>query len=215
MPKVTSIPNPEFGSYTYLVSDLISGESVIIDPGDADLTLLCAAINNARVQRVRYVLLTHEHFDHIAGADQVRAEYAAKVVCSAPCAKALANPKINMSFYHGKPVRLGPPDWVCEEHGWTVPWNGSSIWLVPTPGHSPGGLCAAIGGALFTGDTLLGNLKTPAHLPGGDRGLLKDSIARLVRDFAPETAVYPGHGSSFSLSEIDPQIVLGACDAAG
>ena len=132
------------------------------------------------------------------------------LVCSQRCAEAIGDPKSNMSFYKdGKGMVCGPADWICERDGWELPWSADAVRLMPTPGHSPGGLCAAIGGHLFTGDTLLGNRRTPTHLPGGNAAALEQSIKLLLNEFDSKTLVYPGHGSCFVLGEADLRKVLG------
>ena len=186
-----------------------TAEAVVIDPGNPILDPVLTRLANQKVDKVPYVILTHEHFDHIAGTEQLRKRFGSKLVCSQACATAIRNPKGNMSFYHdGQGMACGPADWICERHGLELQWAAGLIRLVPTPGHSPGGICVAIGDYLFTGDTLLGNQRTPTHLPGGDKCALKESLAQLFREFAPETVVYPGHGAPFRLGDIEFQKVV-------
>ena len=210
MIEIESLPNPLFGSCAYVVVAPKIGEAVVIDPGNPEADEVMQVLESVQVRRVPYIILTHEHFDHIAGAESLRQRFGSRLVCSQPCAEAIGNPKSNMSFYQdGKGMACGPADWICERDGWELRWSAGPIRLMPTPGHSPGGLCAAIGGHLFTGDTLMGNRRTPTHLPGGDAAALRQSLSLLLTQFDSKTMVYPGHGTHFVLGEVDLRKILG------
>jgi len=201
---------PVLSSCAYAVLASEMGEALIIDPGNPVVDGVTKLLDKIQVQRVPYIILTHEHFDHIAGAESLRKEFGSRLVCSQSCAEAIGDPKSNMSFYRdGKGMACGPADWICERDGWELPWPFGAIRLIPTPGHSPGGLCVTIDGHLFTGDTLMGNRRTPTHLPGGNKTALRQSLSLLLSQFDPKTLVYPGHGTSFSLGEVDLRKVLG------
>ncbi len=208
MTEVICLTNPPYGSCTYVVLAKEEKQALIVDPGSRDLRGLEACLRQHAIQNIGFVVLTHEHFDHIAGVDLIRKQYKTKLLCTAACAQRVADPRLNLSQYQGSPLEIRQVEWICEEKGWIVPWGRCTLTLIPTPGHSPGGLCAAIGGVLFTGDTLLGNSRTPTHLPGGDVAMLKTSLKVLFGRFAAETVVYPGHGESFVLGAVDPQSVL-------
>jgi hydroxyacylglutathione hydrolase len=207
--EVCRVANPEFGSWAYLVIGLGMREAMIIDPGSADTAALFQCVASKGIARVPFLIVTHEHFDHVAGLQGTRDRYQSVVVCSSACAARMADPKLNMSHYKGQPTSVGPADWVCEDRGWEVPWSAGPVRLFSSPGHSPGGVCVAVGDLLFSGDTLLGNQRTPTHLPGGDKSALRRSIGRIFSEFGPETTVYPGHGDSFALGQVDPRVVLG------
>lgn len=76
-------------------------------------------------------------------------------------------------------------------------WNGAEFRFIPTPGHSPGSICIAVENLLFTGDSLLPNVKRVTNLPGGDRKAWERSLELLRKTFSPETLVYPAMGSIF------------------
>ncbi|MGA2541407.1 MAG: MBL fold metallo-hydrolase [Verrucomicrobiota bacterium] len=206
---------PAFTSCAYVVLASGTDEALVIDPGNPVADGMMKLLERLQVRRVTYVVLTHEHFDHILGAEPLRERLGSRLVCSQRCAEAIGDPKSNMSFYKdGKGMVCGPADWICERDGWELPWSADAVRLMPTPGHSPGGLCAAIGGHLFTGDTLLGNRRTPTHLPGGDAAALEQSIKLLLNEFDSKTLVYPGHGSCFALGEVELGKVVGPCHPA-
>ena len=210
MLHVHKLLSPLFGACTYAIACEQLKEAVVIDPGNPVVDGVVELLEGIQLRKVPRIILTHEHFDHIAGTEPLRARFGSKLVCSQACAAAIQDSKANMSFYKdGKGMACGPADWICERDGWEWQWAGGTIRVVATPGHSPGGMCVAIGKYLFTGDTLLGNQRTPTHFPGGDKGQLKESIARLYREFAAETEVYPGHGSPFRLGDIAARKAVG------
>lgn len=201
---------PAFSSCAYVLLATGTDQALIIDPGNPDEAPVMELLKNLQVRQVPFLVITHEHFDHIAGVESLRSRFRSRLVCSQPCAEAIRDPKSNMSFYKdGKGMVCGPADWICERDGWDLPWSPCAIRLIPTPGHSPGGICAAVGGHLFTGDTLLGNRRTPTHLPGGNSLALRQSINLLIDLFGPDTLVHPGHGCSFPLAGVEVRTVLG------
>jgi hydroxyacylglutathione hydrolase len=209
MLTVHCLPTPEYSSCAYLVAHDECREAIIIDPGHCDISPLIDAADNLQVS-VPFIILTHEHFDHTAGVNAVKQYFGSRLVCSRACAKAILDPKQNLSRYLiQRDVVVGPADILCEDLSGKLDWFGMFLRFIHTPGHSPGSICIGLNNCLFSGDTLLGNKKTPTNLPGGYKIALQQSITRILNEFAPQTTVYPGHGSSFLLREIDPIYVVG------
>jgi glyoxylase-like metal-dependent hydrolase (beta-lactamase superfamily II) len=210
MIAVHRIPVPGTLSNTYIVVwQNTTSDAMVIDPGHEDVAPVIEFLT-AKALRLSHVVLTHEHFDHIAGANPLRQRYASHLVCSRACAQAIGNPKLNMSRYLGRcEITAGPADLVCEDMDWGFAWGVSRIRMLSTPGHTPGSICVAIGDCLFTGDTLLENERTRTNLPGGDAEALRRSVTLLLSQFSPSTIVYPGHGDPFVLSQVDPNRIVG------
>jgi len=103
----------------------------------------------------------------------------------------------------------GPPDTTCEQQGWRFDWFGTTVAMLSTPGHTPGSVCVVIENCLFSGDTLLDNIRTPTNLPEGNAQLLKQSVSDLIERFPPDVRVYPGHGDSFPIGSVNLQAILG------
>jgi hydroxyacylglutathione hydrolase len=153
-------------NYAWLLRDTASGAVGIVDPADA--AAICIAVDAAG-GRLDTIFLTHHHDDHVAGTDEVRARYGAKVVGAA--ADAYRLPKLDVA--------------VCE--GDTVTFGATSAQVFETPGHTHGHIAFFFpeGDLLFCGDTLFslgcgrlleGNaaemfasLKKLAALPGDTR----------------------------------------------
>ena len=82
-------------------------------------------------------------------------------------------------------------------------WNDHLLEFINTPGHTEGSICVFTENILFTGDTLIKNKATVTKLPGGSKEKLSFSINMLITRFAEtKPLVFPGHGNSFSFTEI-------------
>jgi hydroxyacylglutathione hydrolase len=178
--------------------------AVIVDPGEEPERLLEAA--QALGVRIDAILLTHCHFDHIGAVAPVARATNAPVYCPEIERPVLADV---MSWV---PPGFGPFESYEAEHtvagGEHLALAGLEIDVVFTPGHSPGHVTYAIAPAsaaaaasaapaksvsLLSGDVLFQGSVGRVDLPGGDWPTLERSIGGLMRSYAPETVVYPGH----------------------
>jgi glyoxylase-like metal-dependent hydrolase (beta-lactamase superfamily II) len=166
-----------------------SSRAVIVDPGDEPERLLEAA--QALGVEIEAILLTHCHFDHVGAVAPVARATGAPVYC----------PKIELPLLSDVmrwvPPGFGPFESYEADHelsgGERLNLAGMDIEVLFTPGHSPGHLTYATGGALLSGDVLFQGSVGRVDLPGGDWATLEASIEQLVRRFPGETIVYPGH----------------------
>ena len=209
MSLVHRIPVPGCLSNSYVIVCEQSLQAIIIDPGHEDIKPIEAVLSSHKMQ-APYIFLTHEHFDHIAGANSLRKRFGSKIVCSEDCAISIGDPRRNMSRYcYNSDIFAGPADLICETIGWVLDWLGTKIRFIKTPGHSPGSICIEYEGILFTGDTILKNVPTRCNLPGGDRVALAQTIASIEKEYNNSYKIFPGHGPTFSFSEIMIDAILG------
>lgn len=208
-PGVLVFARPEVESKAYLVFSHYSG--IAIDPGFLPVDDILAAMKMRRI-RLEWIILTHEHFDHCEGADALRTETGAKLVCSLKCNEAIVDPRKNLSaYYHqGNPFALEPADVILDDDNSLIDWSGGKISVLATPGHSPGSVVIKIAHMIFTGDTLLTQSRVPTHLPGGDKLQLARSHALLSSIITPDDILYPGHGIPQQLINISNQTSLKA-----
>ena len=172
-------------------------EGVVIDPGD-DVELLLEAVKEHGLS-IKYILLTHAHMDHITGVDR------AKRVLGAPVGlhrddnflyQAVVQQGIAFGFH------VDPQPAVDFFYDGSGPWRFGAYgaWVSHTPGHSPGGVCLAVGRegtperTLFVGDTLFAGSIGRTDLPGGSLETLLGSIHGVLLRFPDETVVLSGHG---------------------
>ena len=156
----------------YIVYDEATREAAVIDPGDNAKSIL-HAVNEEKLN-VKYVLLTHAHFDHILAAHEVLEATGAQYVQDTP--DILAN------------------------EGTEVTFGGMTAIYMATPGHTPGSSVIRIGDCLFTGDTLFRHECGRCDLEGGDFSAMLRSLKRL-HDLDGDYKVFPGHEGISTLNE--------------
>jgi glyoxylase-like metal-dependent hydrolase (beta-lactamase superfamily II) len=153
---------------------------LVIDPG-GDVYRIVGEVNRNEL-KVRYILITHGHIDHIGGAEELRRITKAPVFIHPLDAPGL-NFKPDANLYDGQKIELGT----------------YRISVLHTPGHSPGGVCFYAPGAVFTGDTLFAGSVGRTDFPGGDHHRLIEGVVKKVFPLGDELRVYPGHGPASTI----------------
>jgi glyoxylase-like metal-dependent hydrolase (beta-lactamase superfamily II) len=188
---------PPFNKNGFVVGCPDTGESIIIDPGDEVEDLL--QVVRQRNLTVKYLLLTHAHIDHITGVNRVKAALDVPIVLHRED-EFLYKAIVQQGMAFGFPAKPQPPlDCYFDDAG---PWRFGkyAAWVSHTPGHSPGGVCLAVGTdshaarTLFVGDTLFAGGIGRTDLPGGDMATLLESIRNVLFSFPDDSVVWPGHG---------------------
>ncbi len=191
-------PAGAFGANSYVYTDEASGQAFAVDCG-AYLPRHAAALRGAGIPSLTYILLTHGHFDHIAGAARLREACGGKLCIHAEDAACLSDPLKSLDAFMGDGTQIPCRADVLLRDGARLPFANGEIAVLHTPGHTPGSVCFAYNGMLFTGDTLFRMGAGRADLPGGDAETLLASLAAL-RALESDYAVYPGHGGETRLS---------------
>jgi glyoxylase-like metal-dependent hydrolase (beta-lactamase superfamily II) len=188
---------PPFFKNAFLIACEATREGILIDPGDEVEDLIRAAADERLT--VRRILLTHAHLDHITGVRRAKEAFAAPVYlheADVPLYEAV----VQQGLMFGLRVEAQPAVDRFYAPGEVIPFGEYEVRVHHTPGHSPGGVCLAVGerGApgldLFVGDTLFAGSIGRVDLPGGDHATLLRSIGEVLLAFADEARVYPGHG---------------------
>jgi len=181
-------------SNCYIIGD--SGEGVIIDPG-ADSSEILKAVEEMGL-KIKYIILTHAHLDHICSMDEVREKTGAKVMVHRDDAEALTNSKFNGSMLFGLNKTFKPADILLND-GDIVNIGQLKLEIIHTPGHTPGGICIKTENYVFTGDTLFRMSVGRTDLGNGDYDDLMNSLNQKLMKLDGETVVYPGHGTSSTI----------------
>lgn len=181
-------------SNSYII--ICDGQAALIDAG-VSATAVFYALRKENAE-LKYILLTHGHFDHTTSADLLREATGAQLLIHAEDAEMLTDAeKSALALFFGKYDTLSPCDRELNE-GDVIRLGSEEINVIHTPGHSKGSVCYLVGNALFTGDTLFDGNYGRFDLYGGDRDALYRSLKRLS-SLDGRLEIFPGHNRSNTL----------------
>ena len=171
MVKIVQIPVGQMANFTYILADENSRESAVIDPS-WDLEKIFAILNK-NGWKVKYIINTHTHFDHILGNEQVAAVTGAKIIQHKESTE-----KYDIAVEGGQIIEVGK----------------IVIRIVHTPGHSKDSVSLVVDNELvLTGDTLFVGNCGRVDLPGSDASEMYHSLFEKIATLQESLTVYPGH----------------------
>jgi len=179
-----------FASNCYIVGSESGKEGMIIDPG-ADAEKILASVKDLGLD-IKTILITHGHIDHVSALKEVKEATGAETAIHADDAQSLRDGRPAIAMF-GVVYPVSPPDRLLED-GDSVDVGELHFTVLHTPGHSPGGICLAGEGVVFSGDTLFNYGIGRYDFPGSSGTQLMDSIRTKLMTLPDDTAVYPGHG---------------------
>jgi hydroxyacylglutathione hydrolase len=183
-------PLGPFQANAYLLVGPSGRRAALIDPGLEIDTVL--EVLRARGLGVEWILNTHGHLDHTPGNAAAKRATGAPLAIHAEDVVWLERLQAQ-GFAFGIQVEDSPAPDVVLADGQQLPFDGSTIEVLHTPGHSPGSVCFRVGDLLLVGDTLFQGSVGRTDLPGGDHATLLRSIAGLLAALPDDTRVHPGH----------------------
>jgi len=168
-----------FGTNAYIVVCQKTRDSVVIDtPAEASTIM-----DRLQGTRPRYILLTHNHMDHLGAFAEVRSKLKVPVGAHALDASGFS-PAPEMLLHDGDVISAG----------------NLRVEVLHTPGHTPGSLCFKVGRYLISGDTIFPAGPGATASPAAFQQIVK-SITEKIFVLPDDTPVYPGHGDATVLKK--------------
>jgi hydroxyacylglutathione hydrolase len=186
--EIITLISDDFEENTYILE--YRGNAVVIDPG-ADANILKSKIQDLKLN-LKYILLTHGHYDHILAAQALNAP----IYAHENEKNMLEDPSVNLSARVIKP----PLSFKNVNYYKNNPYKLDTFEIFHTPGHTAGSVVIKEGNDLFTGDTLFIDTVGRTDMPTGDSKKLKESL-KIFNSFDKNTMCYPGHGEPFILKD--------------
>lgn len=176
--------------FTYLVACPESGEALLIDPGGPAPTL--AKRLQQKGWRLRWIVNTHGHADHIAGNDLWAEATGAAIVIHQLDWEFFRRPEMQAEARAEGFRPLSRVDLLVRD-GHRLPLGTQQATVIHTPGHTPGAICLYFPGHLFTGDTLFVGAAGRIDLTGGSLPQLLASLEEKLLPLPDDTRIWPGH----------------------
>lgn len=205
--KIYTIVEAEMESNCYII---VSGQkAILIDPNDAKKADDLIQKNGWRPE---YIFLTHEHFDHILGLEELRGKYQIPVWASAAASEGIQSYRANMSNVHdiflyykkGAFPKERHQKFECRpaEHTFSsemeLLWEGHRFFFRLLPGHSAGSTLIFMDeDRLFSGDYFLSDETPVAKHSGGSKTTLQEEALPYLDTLPSGIHIYPGHGKDF------------------
>lgn len=193
MVNIVRVQNEPINSCCYIVYSIFYTKCIIIDPGSESNEKLYEQLDNLKLEP-KYIILTHEHFDHCWGVNGIREKYPnVKLICSIESNRAIQSSKGNCSvFYDNKRAfEIKPADVIINEKEHVLAYNGFHLKLIRTPGHTEGSISIIVNDNIFTGDALIPGYKTITKLPNAsvEKQIKTELFFKMLEGYT----IYPGH----------------------
>ena len=181
----------------YFVSDDTENEWVLIDAPYPDDKLIAYATELG--DKLKYIILTHCHYDHIAAAQRIKAVTGAKIVIHTDDEKGLLDSSISLSRYlSGEDLSFEPDETLTDKQ--QIQCGELTFTVMHTPGHTSGSCCFICDAVIFSGDTLFAGSMGRIDFPTGDARQMRASL-KALSDLDGDYTVYPGHYEKTTLAD--------------
>lgn len=176
----------------------------MVDPGDTEVVFEWMKAHSKTT--ILGILLTHAHFDHIYGMNDIVSRFSqcAVYVANEYGKELLKDPKKNGSKYTEEgPTVINDSSRVVFYSENMELWDDTAIKIIFTPGHSDDSVCFIVDNMLFSGDTLIKDVRTVTKLKTGSKEKLSETLRLLEGCKGSGLIVHPGHEELFALDNYD------------
>lgn len=170
--KIKCLKVGELATNCYLLFS--EKETAVIDPGGNAADIL----QEIKGSKVKYIILTHHHFDHVLAAEEIKERTKAKILIHRTGENLL---DFKADEFLGEEVKIG----------------NVVLTVIHTPGHTKDSVCLLNPDFIFTGDTLFKDGYGRTDLPTGSPQDMEVSLQKLSKIIEPGMTVYPGHGEFY------------------
>ncbi|MBR1735399.1 MAG: MBL fold metallo-hydrolase, partial [Firmicutes bacterium] len=195
--RLKKIVSYDMGENCYIISDEKSAETVIFDPG-CEAEKVSQYIDGEKL-KVKAILLTHGHYDHITACRELKEKYGVPVIVHEDEKEVVESKGYNLSSRFMDPMTLSADSCLKDNDEYEV--GDMKIKVIHTPGHTQGSCCYYFVNekVLISGDTLFRYSIGRTDFPGGDTEAMMNSLKRLFTQLDGDVEVYPGHGEKTTI----------------
>lgn len=194
------IENKNLVTNCYIIMDEDTKEIMIIDPGaEIDKVIEMLDIIGGKI---KYILVTHCHADHIGGLKELKDKKGGKILISRDDSEGLYKKELNLADV----VNLDIPELDADsrlDDNDKIHIGNLEFDIITTPGHTKGGICVynKKHSLMFTGDTIFAGTYGRTDLPTGSLEDIMNSIKNKILKYPNDTIIYPGHGRSTKIED--------------
>jgi hydroxyacylglutathione hydrolase len=183
-----------------LLGDEEAGEAIVIDPGD-EIGRIHRRLNELGL-RLKQILITHAHIDHVGGALKLKRLTGAPILLNENDLPLLKMMDEQANWLGVATPETAAPDGSLDD-GLRVGLDRYPAEVLHTPGHTQGSVCLHFAPLkmVIAGDTLFAGSIGRTDLPGGDSEQIIDSIESRLLSLADEVKVVPGHGPATTIGK--------------
>ena len=179
-----------YAANSYILSCEDTNEAVVVDPGGESERII--KILTDENLKLKYIVLTHAHGDHIGGVLDLKREYQVPVLIHESEEELLNDAEKNLSSMIPMKEVAFKADRNLKD-GDIIPFGNVKLEVIHTPGHSPGCICLKSEDDILTGDTLFRASIGRTDLYGSSDKIV-DSIKEKLMIYPDNTNIHPGHG---------------------
>lgn len=194
--RVASLVTGPIQENAVLVWDAASGDGFLIDPGDEASKILAWVM--AHGVKVKAILLTHAHFDHIGAVQPLREALNVPVWLHPADLDIYRAGQQSAGRWNLPFVQPADPDHFMQQ-GQVFTAGKLNLTAREVPGHAPGHVVLIGEGFAVVGDTLFQGGIGRTDLPGGNHPQLMEGIQSELLSLPDDTTIYSGHGGSSSI----------------